>query len=168
MVATVAQTAAQPEPGDDCAQEPVRRPSWRSGLGCGATLLSVAALVIVGQIAGGIVHRSGSGRPAGPEASRLAAELDALPPADQAVPATSAGVAQLLAVLRLPSGTRTDTAFKPGDTIIAFGETGDCVFVDIHVEHLYAWPAPMLSPCTAATAYKVLVERRHLAPTASG
>jgi hypothetical protein len=163
----VAQTAAQPEPGEDRVPEPPRRPSWRSGLGCGATLLSVAALVIVGQIAGVLVHQHRSDHPAAPEASRLAAVLDALPAAEQAVPATPAGVARLLAGLRLPSGTRTDTAFQPGDTVIAFGVTGDCVFVDVHLQRLYAWPAPMLAPCTATAAYQALLAQRRRPDTAT-
>lgn len=138
--------------GSDCGT------SWRSGLGCGITVLSVLALVVVGQIAGMLVHRHASSRTS---ATMLAEQLDALPAAQQAVPADGGGVASLLAGLGLPGGTSTDSEFRPGDTVIAIGVTGDCVFVDVHQRRLDAWPAPELSPCTASLAYRtVLLQRR--------
>lgn len=151
MVADVAQTAAR---------DPERRASWRSGLGCAATLLSVAALVTVGQIAGGIVHRHSRQEPAAPDAAQLAEQLDALPAREQAVPATPGGVSRLLAEVRLPAGTRTDIAVHPGDFVAALGLTGDCVYIDVHAGRLFAWPAPMLAPCTAVGAYRAVVTGR--------
>jgi hypothetical protein len=157
VVADVAQTAAQGPEG---------RASWRSGLGCAATLLSVAALVTVGQIAGCLAHRHGAQTP---DAGQLAAQLDALPPADQAVPGTPGGVSRLLAAARLPAGTRTEVAVHPGDVVLVLGDAGDCVYVDVHAGRLFAWPAPMLAPCTAAGAYRaVLAGRQRPAAPPSG
>ncbi|QMU76054.1 hypothetical protein GXW83_10210 [Streptacidiphilus sp. PB12-B1b] len=145
---------------DDRGSGAYRRGSWRSGLGCGITLLSVVALVAVGQLAGVLAHRPGRSS----SAVVLAARLNALPAARQAVPGTGEGVATLVAGLGLPSSTTVDTQFRPGDTVVAIGVTGDCVFVDVHDRRLDAWPAPELSPCTASVAYRtVLTFRRRAA-----
>jgi len=161
----VAGAAARPEPGS----EPPGHASWRSGVGCGLIMLSVVALVVVGQLAGMLVHhRSGQGLPVDRTAAGLARRLDALPPAAQAVPATAAGVSTLLAGAGLPPGTAVDTEFRPGYTLIAIGIVGDCVFADIHRQRLEAWPAPELAPCTAALAFRTMPgsRRRRAAPGA--
>ncbi len=150
---TVAASAAGSEPGPPLP----RRASWRSGLGCAATVLSVVALVVVGQLAGTLVrHRPGTGLPAPGPAAGLAQRLDALPPAAQAVPFTDAGVAALLAGVGLPAGTQVDAEFRPGYAVIAIGVVGDCVFADVHKRRLWAWEAPQLTPCTADRAYRTM------------
>ncbi|QMU68726.1 hypothetical protein [Streptacidiphilus sp. P02-A3a] len=149
----MADTAAGSEPGPPLP----RRASWRSGLGCAATVLSVAALVVVGQLAGTLVrHRPGTDPPAPGPAPGLAQRLDALPPAVQAVPPTDAGVAALLAGVGLPVSTAVDVQFRPGYAVIAIGVVGDCVFADLHQRRVRAWEAPKLMPCTADRAFHSL------------
>ena len=137
-----------------------RPASWRSGLGCALAVLSVVALLLVGQLAEMLVHRPGAARPEPATPAMVAQRLDGLPPAAQAVPATSSGVAALLAAVGLPSGTARDAEFQPEDTLVAIGITGDCVFVDVHARRLAAWPAPELAPCTADMAYRTVLGRR--------
>ncbi|MBC3841872.1 hypothetical protein GXW82_21680 [Streptacidiphilus sp. 4-A2] len=160
----MAGTEARPEPGSD----PPGSPSWRSGVGCGLTVLSVVALVVVGQLAGMLIHRPGADAPAAGTPAALVQRLDELPPAAQAVPATGRGVDRLLAGVGLPTGTSTDAEFQPGDTVIAIGITGNCVFVDVHQRRLNAWPAPVLAPCTAARAYRSVLDQRGAVPSADG
>lgn len=141
---------AGPEPGPPLP----RRASWRSGLGCAATVLSVVALVVVGQLAGTLVrHRPGSGPPAPGPPAGLAQRLDTLPPSEQAVPPTDAGVAALLAGVGLPVSTAVNVQFRPGYAVIAIGVVGDCVFAAVHQRRVRAWQAPESTPCTADRAY---------------
>ena len=158
MVTAVAQT----EPGGEGARAPARAPtpagrgSWRAGLGCCLALFSVAGLVAVGQLAGTIVHHDDVGAAPGavgsaPAAPQLANRLNALPQAEQTPPVDNAGVARLLTAAGLPLRLRISTAFDPGETRIALGLTGECVYVDIRDRGLFAWPAPRLAPCQAGS-----------------
>jgi len=157
----VAGSAAWPEPESG----PPAPGSWRSGLGCCLAVLSVVALLLVGQVAGSLIHRPGADAPVAGTAVDLARRLDRLPPAAQSVPATAAGVASLLASVGLPTSTARQAEYRSGRTVIAIGMVGDCVFVDVHRRRLTAWPAPELSPCTAALAYRsMLARRRRLRP----
>jgi hypothetical protein len=158
----LAGAVARPEPGEG----PPRPASWRSGLGCGLAVLSVVALLLVGQLAGTLVHRPGADAPVSRTPALVAQRLDMLPRAAQAIPATGSGVDDLLAAAGLPSETAREAEFRPGDTVIAIGVTGDCVFVDVHHRRLTAWPAPELTPCTAALAYRTVLGRRRRRPHA--
>lgn len=144
------EAVAQAEPGSGRGSG---RRSWRAGLGCCLVLLSVAGLVAVGQLAETMVHRD-DGVPPGavggaPAAPQLANRLNALPLAEQSPPVDNAGVARLLAAAGLPLRLRISAAFDPGETRIALGLTGKCVYVDIRRRGLLAWPAPRLAPCQA-------------------
>ncbi|WP_034087674.1 hypothetical protein [Streptacidiphilus albus] len=154
------EAVAQAEPGGEGARPPARAPapadrgSWRAGLGCCLALLSVAGLVAVGQLAETIGHRhdlAAPGAVGGPAAPQLADRLNSLPLAEQSPPVDNAGVARLLTAAGLPLRLRISAAFGPGETRIALGLTGECVYVDIRNRGLFAWPAPRLAPCQAGS-----------------
>ncbi|WP_370084229.1 hypothetical protein [Streptacidiphilus sp. MAP12-16] len=90
----------------------------------------------------------------------LVTRLAELPVAEQDVPATSTGVARLLAEVGLPPGTGWDAAAEQGDTLLALSRATSCVFVDVHAGRLTSWPAPQLAACTAARAYQAVVASR--------
>ncbi len=152
----LAGAVVRPGPGTG----PPRPASWRSGLGCGLAVLSVVGLLLVGQLAGTLGRRPDRDALLAQTPGMVARRLNGLPPPAQDVPATPAGVAGLLAAVGLPSGTARQAEFQPGDTVVAIGVTGACVFVDVHARRLTAWPVPGLAPCTAALAYSTVLGRR--------